>query len=55
MSNEFKRPRDSFTFSLGGMSTVASVAIAPAVAADRFNRIRDARLKHERDDRPVKT
>jgi len=54
MSNELKRPHDSFTFSLGGLSTVASVAIAPAIADDRINRIRDERLKHGRDDRPVK-
>ena len=55
MSNEFKRPRDSFTFSLGGLSTVASVAIAPAIADDRINRIRDERLKRGRAaDSPVK-
>jgi len=37
-----KRPRDSFTFSLGGMTTVAPFTVAPVVEDDRINRIRDA-------------
>lgn len=54
MSNEFKRPRDSFTFSLGGLSTVAMVAFSPAIADDRINRIRDERMKLEIGERPEK-
>ena len=52
MSNEFKRQRDSFTFSLGGLSTVAMVAFSPAISDDRINRIRDERLKQEREGSP---
>ena len=48
MSNEFKRPRDAFTFSLGGLSTFAMVAFAPTISDDRINRIRDQRLKQGR-------
>lgn len=55
MSSEFKRPRDSYTFSLGGLSTVAMVAFPPAISDDRINRIRDERLKHRKDETPEKT
>ena len=55
MSNELKRPRDSFTFSLGGLSTVAMVAFSPAISDDRINRIRDDRLKHGKAESPEKT
>ena len=48
-----KRSHDSFTFSLGGMTTVTSFVIAPAVADDRINRIRDVRMA--RDDLTPKT
>ena len=54
MSNEFKRPRDSFTFSLGGLSTVAMVAFSPAISDDRINRIRDEKLKQGKGDSPAK-
>ncbi len=54
MSNEFKRPRDSFTFSLGGLSTVAMVAFSPAIPDDRINRMQDEKLKQERGDAPEK-
>ena len=55
MSNEFKKPRDSFTFSLGGLSTVAMVAFSPAISDDRINRIRDERLKHGKGEKPGET
>lgn len=45
MSNEFKRPRDAFTFSLGGLATVAMFAFSPAISGDRINRLRDERMK----------
>lgn len=54
MSNEFNRRRDSFTFSLGGLSTVAMVTFPPAIPDDQINRIRDERLKKERDGSPQK-
>ena len=35
--------RDAFTFSLGGMATIASVVSPPIIADDRINEILDAR------------
>ncbi len=49
MSNEFKRPRDSFTFSLGGLSTFATVAYSPAISGERINRLRDEQRQQVRD------
>lgn len=37
--------RDAFTFSLQGMTTIASFAAAPAVAQDQINKAWDERLK----------
>ena len=54
MSNEFNRSRDSFTFSLGGLSTVAMVAFSPAISDDRINRVRDQEMKRRRDESPAK-
>ena len=45
MFEKAKRARDAFTFSLGGMTTIASFVAAPAIADDRINRIRDAQLR----------
>ena len=42
MFEKAKRVRDAFTFSLGGMTTIASFVAAPAIADDRINKIRDA-------------
>ena len=36
--------RDAFAFSLGGMTTITSVVIAPAVADDRINKALDERM-----------
>ena len=45
-----KKARDAFTFSLGGMTTVASFAFAPAIADDRINKVRDEQLRQTRPD-----
>ncbi|MCH9693549.1 MAG: hypothetical protein K0U72_03490 [Gammaproteobacteria bacterium] len=37
MFNQTTARRDAFTFSLGGMATIAAVVIAPAIADDRLN------------------
>lgn len=44
MLNQSKTARDPFTFSLGGMSTIASFAFAPAIAGDRIIMNRYSRL-----------
>lgn len=43
MSESRKTPVDGFSLSLGGLTTVASFAIPPAVDANRLNQVRDAR------------
>jgi len=43
MSQSRKTAADGFSFSLGGLTTVASFAVAPAVDANRLNQVRDAR------------
>lgn len=40
MSNKVRLARDPFTFSLGGLTTIASHALAPAVASDRIRQAR---------------
>lgn len=42
--------RDVFAFSLGGMTSIASFVIAPAIADDRINRAIDERIKSNRAD-----
>ena len=37
----FSPPRDPFSFSLGGIRTIAPVVPAPAIAADQVNCTRD--------------
>ncbi len=37
-----KKARDAFAFSLGGMTAHMPFVMAPAIADDRINRIRDA-------------
>ena len=37
--------RDAFTFSLHGLTTIASFIFAPAVAQDRINKAWDERLE----------
>ena len=50
VSEKTKRARDAFTFSLGGMSTISSYVVAPAIADDHLNRHRDERLNRVRED-----
>ncbi|MCJ7591611.1 MAG: hypothetical protein MUO51_09675 [Woeseiaceae bacterium] len=40
MYKKDKTPRDAFTLSLGGMTTISSFATAPAIAADRLREVR---------------
>jgi hypothetical protein len=54
MFEKAKPVRDAFTFSLGGMTTIASFVAVPAVADDRINKIRDERLKQAREARAPK-
>ena len=44
MFEKARSGRDAFTFSLQGMTTIASFTIAPAVAEDRINKAWDKRL-----------
>ena len=43
---------NAFTFSLGGMAAKSSFVIAPAIADDRINKIRDKRLRNAHEDQP---
>lgn len=45
MNHKDHRARDAFSFSLGGITSIASFAVAPAIADDRINRARDERLR----------
>lgn len=51
MFEKAKPVRDAFTFSLGGLTTIASFTAAPAIADDRINELRDERSKRLRADR----
>ena len=42
MFEKREKARDAFAFSLGGMTAVMPFVMAPAVADDRINKIRDA-------------
>lgn len=44
--------RDAFTFSLGGMTTIAPFTATPAIAHDCLNEIWDERLSRLQEDRP---
>lgn len=52
MSEETKRKRDAFTFSLGGMTTIASYTVAPAIAHDKINKALAERLQESLEDQP---
>ncbi len=52
MSEKAKSGRDAFTFSLRGMTTIASFAVAPAIADDRINKALARRQEQELDDQP---
>ena len=51
MIHKARPVRDPFTFSLGGMATIASCVAAPAVADDRINKAWDERLSRPKNDR----
>ena len=46
-----KLARDAFTFSLGGMTTIAAFVPATAIADDRINKVRDEQQAAARVDR----
>ncbi len=50
MFEKAKPGRDAFTFSLGGMNAISSFTIAPVIADDLINKIRDERQNEVRDD-----
>lgn len=52
MSEKTKPVRDAFTFSLGGMNTISSFAVAPVIADDRINKMLDKRLSRAQEDQP---
>jgi len=51
MFNKAKVARDAFTFSLGGMTTIASFFPAQAIAHDRINKILDEQQAAARENR----
>ena len=50
MFSKAKARADAYTFSLGGMKTIASFAAVPVIADDRINKVWDERLKRDRDE-----
>ena len=52
MFEKAKSGRDAFTFSLRGLTTVASFTAAPAIADDRINKAIDRRLDGVQEDQP---
>jgi hypothetical protein len=46
MFEKARSGRDAFTFSLQGMTTIASFTAAPAIAEDQINKAWDERLRH---------
>jgi len=52
MFEKAKARRDAFRFSLGGMNTISSFVVAPAIADDRINKILDERLGDTQEDQP---
>ena len=55
MFEKAKPGRDAFTFSLGGMAAKSSFVIAPAIADDRINKIRDEHVRRTREARDEKS
>ena len=51
MFKKAKVARDAFTFSLGGMTAIASFVPAPALADDRINKVRDEQQAAARENR----
>ena len=52
MSRKFDKERDPYSFSLRGISTIASFVAPTAIAIDRMNRARDEQLAETADGAP---
>ena len=52
MFGKARSGRDAFTFSLTGLTTIASFTIAPAIAEDSINQVWDKRLRRAPEDQP---
>lgn len=55
MFRKDRQPRDAFTFSLGGTTTVSPFVAMPIVADNRINKVRDQKLQEgevEREKSP---
>jgi hypothetical protein len=50
MSNKAGPTRDAFTFSLGGLTTIASFVPAPVVADTRIRQVSNDRNGHRRNE-----
>ena len=50
MTSNAKPKRDAFTFSLGGITTIASFVNVQAVARDNVNKAIDKRLRQAEGD-----
>lgn len=53
MSEKSRSGRDAYTFSLGGMSAIASFAAPTAIASDSLNKSWSQRLRRSAEDQPV--
>lgn len=53
MSGKFDKERDPYTFSLRGITAVASFVAPTAIEIDRMNRLRDERLAASVDADPA--
>ncbi len=51
MFKKANKALDAFSFSLGGMRTASSFVIAPAIANDRINEVRDEHVRRARESR----
>ncbi len=53
MSEQSRPKRDAFTVSLGGMTTITSTVVAPAIAYDRLNKALDERQRRMQEEDPA--
>ena len=49
MSRKIDKERDPYTFSLRGISTIASFVAPTAIEVDRMNRVRERRLAESQE------
>lgn len=52
MFEKAKSGRDAFTFSLGGIRTIASFVAAPALDCNRLNEVLNERLSQDHEVQP---